>query len=1156
MPAIPARLIRFTLFATLLLAFSTLTFGQSLYGSLVGTVTDPSGLAVPGATVKITQAETNQSREATTIETGGYSFTNLPPGTYQVDVTLQGFQTFSARRVNVSQGSAVRVDAKLNVGALQEAVVVSGTAAVLQTESAAVQARMSSEQLENLPTSGRAFQSFMTLMPGVAQPNYIQAGGINNPARSMAVSVNGQPPTNTVFRFDGVTATNLWFQELQAYSPGTEAIENISVVTNSFDADQGLAGGASVNVQIKSGTNELHGSSFEYFTGSALRTRNYFLPPGQSKGEETKHVGGGTVGGHVVRNKVFYFASIESTFNNIKNGVFPAQIAAIAPGIRSIPPADLRAGNFSATGTPIYDPTTGTATGTGRIPFAFQNCPGLSSITDPGFAACNFIPASRINPIAQRLLAKLPLPTQPGYANNYYAQGTFTSYVHKIDSKITWTPGNKLNLNTRLSYIPNVEHPTGIFPDPDGAKYNPISIGRQQNSDVKSSSFSATSILSANLVVDGVFGFTRAHQKVGPEGPTDTCWGDVFQIPNSCPRPAGLLSLDRSTPSFTMGSWAALGNSPMRDYLDHSVSSVANVGWTKGTHNIKFGGDINRQHLNHYETSSVPTFAFNGGATALNGGASPNDFNTFADFLLGLPSSRSVQADSPLLSTDGADASRPATLRYWQFGTYVRDQWQVNRKMTASLGLRWEYYPYPRRADRGLEVFDFATNKVQECGVAGSNAQVCDIKVQTDLFTPRLGFAYRPSESTVIRAGFSRNPQNNSPVIGSTSTMYSFPATILLTETGANTFTPVGSLNSGVSIIPAADIASGSVSLPPGTGVVTDRDRYIRGHITSYNLTVQRLFRYGLNAQVAYVANRQRDMTVQQNLNYGQIGGGAASQPFNQAGLVGGLRTTSTMSLFQPLGRVQYDALQTSLTRRMSQGLQFTFAYTYAKATDWWADTIAIPQYWDLNKGPQGGIYAAVPHKMDMSGVYELPFGSGRKFLSNGSVLGKIVGGWQLNAFFTASSGKPFTVTSSAASLNAPGSPQRADQIKDTVQIYGYAPGSAYFDVTAFRPVTEARFGTTAVNSLRGPGVANLDMSLFRTVSLSRSVKLQFRLEAFNVTNTPHFANPSNLNVSNLQLNPDGTVKNLNGFGVINATQSIGRDYDERYFRLGMRMSF
>jgi hypothetical protein len=343
--------VRFAVFVALVLKTLSISAGaQVLYGSLVGTVADPSGLPVPGATVTVTQAETNQSREAITNAAGAYTLSNLAPGTYQVDITLAGFQPFSSRSIQVAQGAAVRVDAKLNVGTLQEAIVVSGTAAVLQTESAAVQARMTSDQLETLPTSGRAFQSFMTLMPGVAQPNYIQAGGINNPARSMAVSVNGQPPTNTVFRFDGVTATNQWYQELQAYSPGQEAIETISVVTNSFDADQGMAGGASVNVQIKSGSNELHGSAFEYGTGSGLRGRNYFLPAGSSKGTENKNVFGGTVGGPIVHNKFFYFFSVESTQDSITNGVFPAQIAALTPGIRSVAPADLRAGNFSNTG--------------------------------------------------------------------------------------------------------------------------------------------------------------------------------------------------------------------------------------------------------------------------------------------------------------------------------------------------------------------------------------------------------------------------------------------------------------------------------------------------------------------------------------------------------------------------------------------------------------------------------------------------------------------------------------------------------------------------------------------------------------------------------------------------------------------------------------
>lgn len=1115
---------------------------QVLYGSLVGTVTDSSGLAVPGASVTITQAETNQSREATTNATGAYIFPNLAAGTYQVDVALTGFQSFRARDIVVRQNTAVRVDARLSIGTLQESVEVSAAAAILQTESAAVQSQTTSLQIETLPTSGRSFHSLLVVMPGVGQPDYFQSGGINNPARSMTVSVNGQPATNTVFRIDGVSATNQWIQQLQSYSPSMEAIETVSVVTNSFDADLGMAGGASVNVQVKSGTNTLRGSAFEYWTDARLRARNFFLPAENDKGIEHKHVFGGTNGGPIVRNKLFYFFSVESTRQTIVGGQIGAQTFG-SSGFQSLPPAALRAGDFSATGTVLYDPRTGNPNGTGRIPFAFANCPGVTSATDPRFASCNVIPSNRINPISRRLLDMLVLPTLPGYANNYFSKSSYQSTYHKIDSKITWTPANKLNLNARMSYLPDTETSVGIYPRVDGSKeINPLSLGRQWDAQIASGSLAATSILSPTFVVDGVVGFTRQHTIVVPVGPDDKCWGDEFLIPNACQPP---YSRDRATPRFDMTGWSQLGDSPMRDYIDPQVQMVGNAGWTRGSHNVKFGVDVHRLHMNHYETS-VPQFVFNGGSTALNGGASPNNFNSFADFLLGMPFSRSAQAMSPLVHTDGASQEQPATLRSWEFGMYLRDQWQLSPKMTASVGLRWEYYPMPRRADRGLEVFDFTTNRLQICGVAGANEQVCDIKIEKDLFTPRLGLAYRPAESVVVRVGFSRNPQNDNSgrVIAQ-----AFPAIIAISQVGPNTFTSVGSLSDGVPVVPQVDLASGSVTLPAGAGVTTHQQQYVRGHITSYNVTAQKLFPHALSVQIGYVANRQNKITRNQNLNYGQIGGGAASQPYRAL-----LGTTSAINVPSPLGRVKYDSLQLSVNRRMTNGLQLDAGYSYAKATDWWASSIAIPEFWHLNKG-QPALHT--PHKFVLSTIYELPFGPGKTFLTKEGILGKLVGRWQLNTFFTATSGTPFSISANAASLNAPGSAQRADQVKDTVEILGgIGRNSPYFDVTAFRPVTEARFGTAGVNTLRGPSVVNLDASIFRTFAMKRGLDLQFRLEVFNVTNTPHFANPSGTNVSNLQLNPDGSVRNLNGFGVITSTQTVGREYDERHFRLGMRLSF
>jgi Carboxypeptidase regulatory-like domain/TonB dependent receptor/TonB-dependent Receptor Plug Domain len=1134
--------------------------GQVLYGSIVGTVADSSGLAVPGATVKVTQTETNQSREGTTNESGGYTFSNVAAGTYQVDVTLPGFQPFRASNVTVRVNSAVRIDAKLNVGSLQESIVVTGQAALLQTETAVVQTQTTSEQLQNLPINGRSFQSMLTLTPGVAQPNYFQTGGINNPARSMQVSVNGAPNTNTVFRLDGVSATNQWIQGLQAYTPGIEAIEAINVVTSSFDAEQGMAGGASVNVQIKSGTNKLHGVAFENILTEKLRSRNFFLPDGQPKTKDNKSVFGGTLGGPIKHDKLFYFLSIESTVQQTIGGPYAAQASGSATQLLSLPPAALRAGDFSASGTAIYDPTTGALNGTGRIPFAYVNCPNLPAglaATDAAFAACNFIPANRINQVAKTINALLPQPTLPGNANNYFSRPNYDSNFHKIDSKVTWNASNRLNLNGRFSYLPDHEHATGLYPTIGGAEVNPLALGTLLDSKVASASVSATSTITPNFVIDGLFGFTRQHTYQQPPGPVK-CWGAEVGIPNSCQPP---LQRDYALPRIDIANWSSYGNGvrvndntgSVFDYLDPQWQFVANGSWSKASHNVKFGFDKHRLHMNHYEITA-PSFTFSGGATALNGGASANLYNSYADFLLGLPITRNTALQNPLINEDNGDNAQSITLRSSEYGLYLRDQFQLTHNLTLSGGVRWEYYPVPVHADRGVELFDFTTNKVLLCG-RGSIPADCGIKVQKNLFTPRVGLAYRATDSLVFRTGFSRNPQNDN-MIG--TRMRNFPVNVQITDVptaagSSTTFTPVGSINDGYPLLPILDITASTLDLPAGATTTTNEPgRYTRGVITSFNASAQKVLPHNFTAQIGYVGNRQRDIARSQNVNYGQLGGGSASQPFFRDGLANNLKTTAVINVVRPLGRVQYDSLQASFNRRMTNGLAVTSAYTFARGIDWWAGTIAIPEYWSLNRGTQGG---NTPHKFDTSVIYQLPFGPGKKFLNGNGALGKVLGGWQLNSYFTAFSGTPFSV-SATSSLNAPGSNQRADQVKTPEILWGIGPTSPYFDVTAFKPVTDLRFGTAGFNTLRGPGYANLDASLFRTFSMRTGMNLQFRLEVFNVTNTPHFQNPAGLNVSNLQLNADGTVRALNGFGVIAGTNSVGREYDERYIRLGLRFSF
>ena len=1119
---------RLCLVAALVMVTAGIVQAQALYGSLVGNVVDDSGALVPGATVTITHKETNQTREQATPENGTYSFPNLAPGTYDVVVTLPGFRTFTTRDVTVNIGAIVRVDAKLALGALEESVVVTGEAAILQADSAALQSVTSSQALANLPITGRSYQSLLTLTPGVAQPSYFQTGGINNPSRSMQVSVNGQPATNTAFRLDGMSITNQWIPGLQSYSPGIEAIETVNIVTSNFDADQGMAGGAAVNVQVKSGTNARHGSAFEYFEHAKLRSRNYFLPSTSEKPKGTKNIYGGTIGGPIKRDKLFYFFSVETNDARLVGGPFIGSSALLL----SLPPTELRTGNFASTGTPIYDPRTGNANGTGRIPFAFANCPGLNSVTDPRFAACNYIPANRLSPVAQRLLAYMPPTT--GTVNNYVSAPPFTSLFYKLDSKVTWAPTSRLNVNARISGLHDDLNSAGLY----GGDDNPLSLGTDLNAKIFSYSLAATMTLTPNLVMDVVGGATPSHTYQQPNG-EKKCWADLMGIPNACQaRDWALPQMEITgftSRGGTSGGTQPLGNngfsSSVLDYADGQSQIVANLGWTRGSHNVKFGGDYHWQQMNHYEISPLTSMSFTGIATSLNGGPAANSYNALADFLLGQIGGNMSNAQvPPCVVGDKCQPDRPVTMREHEMGFYARDQWQIGQKLTASFGLRWEYYPVPVRADRGVEHFDVKTNRVLMCGLA-SNSDTCGVKVQKDLFTPRLGIAYRPFESFVIRAGYSRNPQNDHMYRGAT---YTYPASITLTQNGLNSFQPAGTLETGYLVSPIPDYSSGSLALPAGAGVTTAPDNYIRGTITAFNVTAQKAFSRNMSVQVGYAGNRQRDMIRSTNHNYGTIGGGAASQPFFQT-----LGTTANFNFLDPLGRVDFDSLQVSLNRRFSGGLAFTAAYTLAKGTDAWATGILIPEYRYLNAGPASNVS---PNKLDLSATYELPFGTGKRYLKDG-VAAAIVGGWQVNGYFTAFSGSVMTMTSAGTSLNAPGNAQRADEVAPFKVLGGVGPNNPWFDTASFAPVTAPRFGTSKANGYRGPGYANLDASLFRTFRVSHSVSTQIRIEALNVTNTPHFANP-------------GTNVNAIDFGRITFTANPGREYDERNVRLGVRVIF
>jgi Carboxypeptidase regulatory-like domain/TonB dependent receptor len=1103
------------------------SYAQVLYGSIIGNVKDSSGGAVPGASVSITNKSTNQSRESITDELGNYSLTTVQTGNYTIKVSLTGFKEFLQTDVQVALNTMTRVDVTLQVGQVAETVTVSAQAVTLQTDRAEVKSELNTNQLENLPVPlGRNYQTLFKVLPGFNLPE--NAHSIpSNPSRALRFNVNGASGSSNNIRVDGVTGTNVWLPHMTSYIPALESIETVNVVTNSFDAEQGLAGGAAVNVQIKSGTNELHGSAFEYHSDNALKAKNFFLPVNQDNPKLVYNQFGATLGGPIKKDKLFYFASYEGTYDH-----------QFASRIVTVPTAAMKAGDFSASPTLIYDPATGDPDGRNRTPFEG-----------------NIIPANRFDKTTARLNSLIPDPNVPvpagTFTNNFYKGDSFFLHRNTLDTKINWNVNQKLALNGRFSILKYKMHNPEIFGDKLGGTYVASYGGNSGEGwgGTYSTTIGGNYIFSPKFIVDANFGWTRMDTNIEQCCLDEKIGLDVLGLPGT----NGPRRFEGGWPAFQVTNFANLGvNDNFMPYYrsDPQWQYTANANWLTGAHNVRFGVDISHQNLNHTQPEftggtwgAQGGFGFGGGPTQLNGGPAGNNFNNYASFLLGLPNSLGRILQVPDVYTT----------RTWAHSLYIRDQWQVHRKLTLDFGTRWEYFPIPTREDRGLERYDLNTNKMLVCGV-GSVPTDCGVKMPKNMFAPRMGLAWRVTEDFVVRAGYGIT---NDPYNLARPLRANHPILLALVVPAVNSFREAGRLQDGIPAIATPDLGNGIIDIPGNVGVNTLVDEFPRGYIQSWNLMLQHKLPMGFTAQAGYVATRQIRQLGTLDLNVETVGGGLASRPFNQRfGRVG--RT----AIVGPIGGSHYDSLQSTLERRFAQGFSMQMAYTWSKAIGSVPQSnsdeeppIKLPQYAYLNRSL---LNIDRPHNFQLSTIAEFPFGKGKRWLSNGGFGAAVAGGWQINAIFSRQSGVPFSVGTSGTSLNAAGNTQRADQVKPEVEILGgIGPGQSYFDPFAFAPVTEVRFGNVGFNTLRGPRYSNLDIGLFREFKLTERVGMQFRAEAFNFTNTPHFGTPGATR-SAMTLNADGTIRSLGGYTEFTSTRNnIGRESnDERQFRFGLRLSF
>jgi hypothetical protein len=1080
---------------------------QAVKGSLVGNIMDQSESALPGVTVTITEVNTNIAYTAVTNESGNYTFSNLKDGTYRVTSELSGFKRVVRDGVEVPVNSTVRVDMKLEVGAIEESVTVVGASPLLQTDRADTNRIIESVHLTEVPLGfNRNFQGMMITVPGALRLQRPHSDFFNA-QDSLSTNVNGQSRLANNVQIEGID-DNHRTGLLTTLIPSAEAIETVNISTSAYDAEFGRAGGAITNVTLKSGTNTFKGSVFAFGNNEKTNAPGYFThtaPPGDYLQS------GFTLGGPLRRNKLFFFGD----YQHIKDNAGRTTRAII-------PPAAYRTGDFSASPTRIYDPATGNADGTGRTPF--EN---------------NIIPANRISPIAKAILANLPAPNvaaapgQPNYQIDYARVKTTDSF----DTKFNWQASQTDQISARLSFLrPKLVDPAefGAFGgskqgSPSGNGFSGIGTDTTYSAGVNyTRTWGSTLVMEArggmnyfhNEALSGGDGLKTAEE-VGIRGANIDDWT------------SGMTSIDFGTNLSLSSPLVGFSGSLPWDRSERTVQFATVFTKVAGNHTIKFGEDFRhtRDFLLQTQDNGGPRgqFQFRAAQTAIpaDAAATGGFANAFASFLLDVPSL--VQRD--LKVTDPG-------VRFWGFFSFLQDKWSVSPKLTIDLGLRHEYYsPFVGLVDQGgLSNYDPATNTLQ---VAGYGDVSGSVGVQRFLknFGPRAGASYRLNDRTVLRGGYGVStlpfPDN--------SYAYNYPVKQNNVFNAPNNFAPAPrSMSTGFPDpvfvqIPSNGLVDASPAVLRNAGYFHVRPDMHEGSLHSFNVAFQRELPARFTLDVAYVGNRGHDVQTRYNENAATVVG----QPGNNG-----------RPLFLPFGKsadvdtwigtkTEYNSLQSKLDRRFSGGLLVTTSYTLGRG---WSYVDGDSNTGILTPADFERSWARTNqdrlHSFVESFLYQLPVGPDRRWLRDGP-LSQVLGGWQVSGIFSAQSGSPIAITMSAATLNAPGNTQRPDVNGKPAVLGAVGPGALWFDTSVFSSPAANTFGNSLRNGvLDGPAYVNLDATIAKLFSFGK-VKGEFRADIFNITNTPHFQNPN------------GTFLGAT-FGQITSTMPGS----ERSMRFGFRMMF
>lgn len=1063
-----ASILRTALFIALLLLCRSDLYAQRTTADVLGTVTDASGAVLTGVKITVHNLDTAADYSAVTDNSGNYLVTLLPVGRYSITAVDTGFKTWTVPEVTLAIGDRLRQDARLELGALNQSVEVTASSPALQTDSSSLSNLISNNAMQNLPLNGRNFVSLAQLTAGAGEG---ESTGLPSGTRpddrrlTSAVTVNAQPTSFNNFTIDGMD-DNERFIGTVIVKPSVDALQEMKVQTNLYSAEFGRTAGGVINFVTKSGTNAFHGSVFEFFRNQHLDARSFFA--GQKPPYHQNQFGGSN-GGPIKKDKVFYFADYEG-FRMHQGQTF----------VDSVPTLAERQGNFAGINR-IFDPFT-----TAANP---ANPAGSIRTEFPG----GQIPASRINPIAQRIINLYPLPLTNGLVNNYTYQPLKTQNNDTFDTRVDYrfsdsnTAFARYSFNNTNTVIPAgcPVSSSGIDPDCDEGRSGTAAQRAQ------SAQLNDVHVFGPSLVMELKAEYSRYVVQSLP-----------VNYGKNISQQLGLngVNIDQDSSGLSIISIAGLTTIGDASYIpilttDNLFQEIAGFTYIHGAHSVKFGVDLRRRQTDAFQSPTARgQFSFNANFTNDPSGTIAGSGNAIASFLLGYPASTTR---SKYLVNPG--------LRNWEAAGYVQDDWRATRWLTLNLGLRYDYYGPNSEVANRISNVDLTQGKIIIAGQNGVSSSAGVKPDRTD-FSPRFGFAATLGKGTVLRGGYGISYVPN--MIASSMALRNPPFVSLFTV-NATPLTPLNSLSDGLPLpIPTNPLnPTGSLTGVAFSGATP--------YVQQYNLTFQREFPGGLVGTVSYVGDLGRHQYIFNgavNVDLAPPGPGAIipRTPYYSV-----FPNVSAISIAAPWYNTNYQALQATLEHRSQNGLTLLATYTWAHSLD---DEPAIV---NNPKSEYGNSFLDLRSRFTVMADYALPFARNRK-----GPIALLAKDWGINVVAVLTTGLPFDITNAASRSNTGGG-DRPNVFCDPTSGFQQSVYE-WFNTSCFGAQPLYTYGNLGRNVLHGPGRENLDLAIHRNFIIKEGINLQFRAESFNLTNTPAFSAP-------------GTAFGSTSFGVISSA-GLGRN--------------